>query len=76
MKLHRSIPGSALVGRENPQEQTAKSKVSLGHMGEAIPLLGGHLIEAMQPPHRQRSQKTLENNHIHWCWDKNKPRAR
>ena len=33
MKLHSSIPGSALVGRANPQEQTAKSKGASGHTG-------------------------------------------
>ena len=38
--------------------------------GEVVPLLGGHLVEAVQPPHRQRSQWTLENNHILWCYKK------
>ena len=45
MKCHSSIPGSALGRRANPQEQ---SEVwgSSGHTEEAVPLLGGRLVEA------------------------------
>ena len=63
LKLCRSIPGGALVGQANPQEQRTK-------WGDTVPLLGGHLVEAVWPPQRQGSQWTLENNHIHWCWNK------
>ena len=38
--------------------------------GEAVPLLGGHLVETVWLPHRQRPQWTRENNQIHWCWNK------
>ena len=31
LKLHSSIPGSALVGRANTQEQTVRSEGSSGH---------------------------------------------
>ena len=27
-------------------------------------------METVQKPQRQRSQWALENNHIHWCWNK------
>ena len=33
MKLRGSIPGGALVGRENPQEQRVRAKESEGHTG-------------------------------------------
>ena len=36
---------------------------------QTVPLLGGHLVEAVWHPHRQRSQWTRENNHIPWCWN-------
>ena len=52
LKLHSSIPGRALVGRVNPQEQSGVWG-SLGHTGEAVPLLGGHLVEAAWVPQRQ-----------------------
>ena len=38
--------------------------------GEAVPLLEGHLVEGVQPPHRQRYQQTPENSHICHCWNK------
>ena len=38
--------------------------------GEVVPPLEGLLVEAVRPPHNQRSQRTLENNHIHRCWNK------
>ena len=38
--------------------------------GKVVPLLGGHLVEAVWPPHRQNPQWTQENNHIHWGWNK------
>ena len=47
-----------------------KSRGSSSHRGEAVPLLGGHLVEAVWHPHRQRCQQTLENNHIRRCWNK------
>ena len=33
-KFHSSIPGGALVGRNNPQEKTARSRGPLGDMGK------------------------------------------
>ena len=47
-----------------------KSRGSSSHRGEAVPLLGGHLVEALRPPQRQRYQQTPENNHIRQCWNK------
>ena len=59
------------MGRVNPQEQIARSKGSTGHMGR-----GSSLAErtfgrsCMAPSHKQRSQWTLENSHVCWCWNK------
>ena len=44
LKLCSSIPGGALVGKANPQEQS-----------EVLRVFGGYLIEAVWPPHRQSS---------------------
>ena len=44
-----------------------------GPHAEAVPLLGGHLVEAVwrpPTPNRQRCQQTPENNHICWYWNK------
>ena len=38
-------------------------------LGEAVPLLGGHLVEAVWFPPKARPQWIKENNHIHWCWN-------
>ena len=46
LKLRSSIPGGALVGRANP----LKSKGLQATWGEAVPLLEGHLVEAVWPP--------------------------
>ena len=35
--------------------------------GKAVPLLEGHLVETVEATW---SQQTLENSHIHWCWNK------
>ena len=69
MKLHSSIPGSTLVGRANSQEQSEVGS-PWATQGEAVPLLGGHLVEAVQPPYRQRCQQIPENHHICWCSNK------
>ena len=37
---------------------------------ETVPPLGGHLVEAIQLPHKQRSQQTLESTHVHWYGNK------
>ena len=39
--------------------------------GEEVLLLGVHFIEAIQHPHRQRSQQTQESSHICWYWEEN-----
>ena len=39
---------------------------SSGHMGQAVPLLGGHLVETVAA----QSQQTPENGHIRLCWNK------
>ena len=39
---------------------------SLGHTGQVVPLLGGHLAETVAAP----SQQTPENSHIRWCWNR------
>ena len=57
------------MAEANPQEQRARSRGPWATQGVVAPLLEGHLVEAVRPPHKQRSQWTLENNHIHWCWD-------
>ena len=52
------------MGRANPQRQAARSEQSMGHTGRSgspATLLGGHLVEAMQSAHRQRSQQTPED---------------
>ena len=53
----------------NPKEQSEVCGLQTT-WGEAVPLLGGHLVEAMWTPNRQRPQWTWENNHICWCWNK------
>ena len=50
-ELRSLIPGGALVGRVNPQEQSGVQGSS-GHREEAVPLLGGHLVEAVWVPQR------------------------
>ena len=55
------------MGRVNPQEQTRVWGGPWATQGEAVALLTGHLVEAVWPPHRQKSQWTPEKNHIHWC---------
>ena len=52
MRLCSSIPGSALVRRLNPQERM-KSRGLQDTQGEAVPILGGHLVEAVCLPQRQ-----------------------
>ena len=42
----------------------------LAIQGEGVPLMAGHLVEAVWPVHRQRFQRTPEKNHIRWCWNK------
>lgn len=38
--------------------------------GKAGPLPGGYMVEAMQLPHRQRSQQTPYFSHVCWYWNK------
>ena len=38
--------------------------------GEAVPPLGGRLVEAMRPPLGQRSQRILESSPVCWFGDK------
>ena len=68
LQLRSSIPGSALVGRANPQEQSGVREV-LRPLGEKllVPLLEGHLVETVEATW---FQKTPENGHICWCWNK------
>ena len=46
----------AMVGRVNPQERAATSRGPQATQEEAVPLLEKHLVEAVQPHHRQRSE--------------------
>ena len=55
--------------RANPQEQTEVWGL-WATWGEVVLLLGGHLVEAVWLPQRQRPQQIPENNHIRWCWNK------
>ena len=57
------------VGRIPRSRQQGLKGVCATHV-EAVPLLRVHLVEAIHPLHRQRSQQTLENSHICWYWDK------
>ena len=47
-----------------------KSRGPQAMWGEAVPLLGRYMVEAVQPSNRQRPQWTPESNHIPWCWNK------
>ena len=70
LKLHSSTPGRALVGRANPQEQTARSEGSSGHTGR-----GGFTAErtfdrgCVASP-QAKVPWAPENNHVCWCWNK------
>ena len=61
------IPGGALTGKVNPQEQSGVRDVLSPHGGKAVPLLEGHLVETVEATW---SQQTPENGHIRWCWNK------
>ena len=47
-----------------------KSRGLQATWGEAVPLRGEHLVEAVWLPHRQSPQWTQENNYIHLFWKK------
>ena len=63
-------PGGALVGRANPQEQRGRSKRPSGHTGRDGSLAGRTFGRGNADSPQARSQQTLENGHIHWCWSK------
>ena len=59
------------MGRVNPRSRV-KSR-GLWATREAVPLLGGHLVEVVchpHPPLQAETQMIWENNHIRWCWNK------
>ena len=82
MKLRNSIPVSALVGRENPQEQKARSSGSSGHMEGDISPAGrtfgrgcpqqvqkdqDHTVRIFRPQHHETRNQPREK-----MWKDNK----
>ena len=66
MKLHSSIPGGALVGRANPQEQSGVQEV-LGPHGDKQFHCWKDFVRGCEVTWYQQTQ---ENNRICWYWNK------
>ena len=69
LQLCSSIPGGALVGRVNSQEQSGVLSSS-GHTGRGGSPAKRTLDKVCVGPPKARPQWTQENNHIRWCWNK------
>ena len=71
MKLCSSIPGGAEIpGGANPQEQKVRSEGSSGHMGRDGSHFGRTFGRDCTASPQAKVLVDPENNHIHWCWNK------
>ena len=64
------IPGRALAGRANPQEQTARSKGFSGHKGRSGSPAGRTSDRDCASSPQSKVSGTPEKSHIHWCWNR------